>query len=240
MKTVLITGANQGIGLEAAKQLLQKDCFVYLGCRDHDKGMQAKQTLQDSGWENVDLLMLDVTDIDSIRQARQSLESKSARLDVLINNAGTRGEIPQPASTVSVDEIRSIFETNFFGAIQVAQAFIPLLKKSDAPVIVNVTSDLGSLAFRSDATVKSYTLPRAGYGPSKTALNAYTVALAVELRETAFKVNCVNPGHTATAFNDFAGIKPAAQGAAVIVKYALLDQDGPTGKFFSEEGETPW
>ena len=136
--------------------------------------------------------------------------------------------------------IREVFETNFFGVIQVTQAFLPLLEKSEAPVIINVTSDLGSLAFRSDPSVKSYSLERAAYGPSKTALNAYTVALASELRGSKFRVNCVNPGHTATAFNDYQGTKPVAQGASVIVRVAVLGEKGPTGKYLSEEGETPW
>lgn len=240
MKTVLITGANKGIGFETAKQLAKQDYEVYLGCRDKTKGRKAIAELQSLGLNSVDMVELDVTNIDSIRQAKQMLETRIEKLDVLINNAGIRGDVPQNASNVSVDIIREVFETNFFGVINVTQAFISLLKKATLPVIVNVTSDLGSLTWRSDPSFGVHKLERAAYGPSKTVLNAYTVALATELKDTKFRVNCVNPGHTATDFNNHMGTKPVEQGAAVIVKYAMLDESGPTGKFFSEEGETPW
>lgn len=240
MKTVFITGANKGIGFEAAKQLAQLDYFVYIGSRNLDRGKQAKEELKSSGIDNIEVVEIDVTNFDSIKNARRNLQGKIPYLDVLVNNAGIRGEIPQLASQITIDNMRNIFETNYFGAIRVAQEFIPLLEESPTPVVVNVTSDLGSLTLRSDSTQKNYVLERAGYGPSKTALNAYTVALAAEFRDSNFKINCVNPGHTATDFNDYKGVKPVAQGAAVIVKYAVLDGDGPTGKYFSEEGETPW
>jgi NAD(P)-dependent dehydrogenase (short-subunit alcohol dehydrogenase family) len=240
MKTILITGANRGIGFETAKQLAQRGYFVYIGSRDKEKGQKAKQELQSSGLRHVDVLELDVTKIDSIRKARQSLETEVTKLDVLINNAGIRGGLPQTASGMPMEILKEIFETNFFGVIRVTQEFIPLLKKSEVPIIVNVTSDLGSLTLRSDPNWKFYQLERAGYGSSKTALNAYTAALAFELRNTKFKVNCVNPGYTATDFNDYKGTKPVGQGASVIVKYAILNETGPTGKYFSEEGETPW
>lgn len=240
MKTALITGANKGLGFEMARQLAQRDHFVYIGSRDKEKGHRAKEELHSSGLSNVDFVELDVTKSDSIKEARRALEAKIAKLDVLINNAGIRGEVPQLASKIPLEIMREVFETNFFGVIQVTQEFIPLMEKSEIPIIVNVTSDLGSLTLRSDPNSDIYHFERACYGPSKTALNAYTVALAVELKDSKFKVNCVNPGYTATDFNDFKGIKPVAQGAAVIVKYALLDESGPTGKFFSEEGETLW
>jgi NAD(P)-dependent dehydrogenase (short-subunit alcohol dehydrogenase family) len=240
MKTVLITGANKGLGFETARQLAQLEYFVYIGSRDKDKGHRAKEELHSSGLRNVDVVELDVTKSNSIKKARQTLETKIEQLDVLINNAGIRGEVPQLASKIPIEIMREVFETNFFGVIQVTQVFIPLLEKSELPIIVNVTSDLGSLTLRSDPNSTIYHFERACYGPSKTALNAYTVALAAELRDSKFKVNCVNPGYTATDFNNFKGTKPVAQGASVIVKYALLDESGPTGKYFSEEGETPW
>jgi NAD(P)-dependent dehydrogenase (short-subunit alcohol dehydrogenase family) len=240
MKTVLITGANRGIGFEVTRQLAQLGHFVYMGSRDLERGRKAKQELEAGGLRSVEVLEMDVTDIHSIRRAKETLEGMIAKLDLLINNAGIRGEIPQPASRVPLRVMREVFDTNFFGAIQVVQEFLPLLEKSEAPVIVNVTSDLASLATRSDPSDKSYSLERAAYAPSKTALNAYTVALAAELRGSKFRVNCVNPGHTATAFNDYKGTKPVAQGAAVIVKYALLDEGGITGKYVGEDGETPW
>ena len=240
MKTVLITGANRGIGFETAKQLAQLDYFVYIGSRDKEKGQRAKQELKSEGLRNVDVLEFDVTNIDSIRKARQTLEAGVTKLDVLINNAGIRGELPQVASNMPIEGLREIFETNFFGVIKVTQEFMPLLKKAEVPIILNVTSDLGSLTLRSDPGWQYYQLERAGYGSSKTALNAYTVALAFELRDTKFKVNCVNPGYTATEFNNYKGTKSVAQGASVIVKYAILGEKGATGKYFSEEGETPW
>jgi len=240
MKTALITGANKGIGFETAKQLAKHNYEVYLGCRDKEKGQRAIQELQNFGLSGVDMVELDVSNIDSIKTSKRILETKIEKLDVLINNAGIRGEVPQIASTVAVDIIKKVFETNFFGVINVTREFIPLLNKSELPIIVNVTSDLGSLTWRSDPTSNVYQLERAAYGPSKTALNAYTVALAAELKDSKFKVNCVNPGHTATDFNNHMGTKSVDQGAAVIVKYAMLNGSGPTGKFFSEEGETPW
>ena len=226
MKTVLITGANKGIGFETAKQLAKLDYFVYIGSRDKEKGQRAKKEMHISGLRNTDVIELDVTNIDSIKKSKRILEAKITELDVLINNAGIRGEVPQVPSKIPIERIREIFETNFFGVIQVTQEFIPLLQKSEVPIVVNVTSDLGSLTFRSDPTLKSYRLERAGYGPSKTALNAYTVALAVEFKDSKFKINCVNPGHTATDFNNYKGTKSVAQGASVIVKYAILNESG--------------
>lgn len=240
MKAALVTGANKGIGFETAKQLAELGYFVYIGSRDKTKGLEAMKKLNALGYANVDCIELDVTDINSIKSARQELEVKTQYLNILINNAGIRGEVPQPASKVPIDRLRLVFETNFFGAVQTTQEFIDLLKKADQPRIVNVTSDLASLTNHSDPTWKFYPFKSAAYSPSKTALNAYTVMLAFELKDTNFKVNCVNPGHTATDFNNFKGEKTVEQGASVIVKYATLDEDGETGKFFSDEGETAW
>ncbi len=240
MKSAFVTGANKGIGFETAKQLTELGYFVYIGSRDKAKGIEAIEKLKALGFSNVDCIELDVTDINSIKSARQELEVKTQHLDILINNAGIRGEVPQPASKVPIERLRLVFETNFFGAVQTTQVFMDLLKKADQPRIVNVTSDLASLTNHSDPTWKFYPFKSSAYSPSKTALNAYTVMLAFELKDTSFKVNCVNPGHTATDFNNYKGEKPIEQGASVIVKYATLDKDGATGKFFSEEGETAW
>lgn len=240
MKTVFITGANKGIGFETARQLAQKGYFVYLGSRDKEKGKEAVTKLKAEGFDNVDCIEIDVTVTNSILSARQELEVKTEKLDVLINNAGIRGIVPQPASKIPLEQLRLVFETNFFGMVQVTQQFIGLLKKSDQPRIVNVTSDLASLTNHSDPNWKFYPFKSAAYSPSKTALNAYTVMLAYELKDENFKVNCVNPGHTATDFNNHKGEKPVEQGASVIVKYATLDKNGETGKFYSQEGETAW
>jgi NAD(P)-dependent dehydrogenase (short-subunit alcohol dehydrogenase family) len=240
MKSALVTGANKGIGFETAKQLAQLGYFVYIGSRDKAKGLEATGKLKALGYANVDCIELDVTDMSSIKSARKEMEVTIQHLDILINNAGIRGEVPQPASKVPIERLRLVFETNFFGAVQTTQEFMDLLKKADQPRIVNLTSDLASLTNHSDPSWKFYPFKSAAYGPSKTALNAYTVMLAFELKDTNFKINCVNPGHTATQFNNYKGEKPVEQGAGVIVKYATLDKDGATGKFFSEEGETAW
>jgi NAD(P)-dependent dehydrogenase (short-subunit alcohol dehydrogenase family) len=240
MKSALVTGANKSIGFETAKQLAQLGYFVYIGSRDKTKGFKAVENLKAIGLRNVDCIQLDVTDINSIKAARQELEAKTQKLDVLINNAGISGGFPQPATQVSVDTLRLVFETNFFGAVQVTQEFIELLKRSDQARIVNVTTELSSLTNHSDPNWKFTQFKPAAYGPSKTALNAYTVMLAVELKDTNFKVNCVCPGFTATDFNNHMGDRKVEDAATVIVKYATLDKDGATGKFFSAEGNTAW
>ena len=239
MKTILITGANQGIGFETARQLAQSGHFVYLGSRDKNKGQEAVNKLKESGISNVAWLELDVTNIDSIRQARQALENKTAALDVLINNAGISGEQPQNISTGKMGNLRQIFETNFFGVVQTTQQFIPLLKKAAQPVILNVSSEMGSLAIQSDTTNPNRGLYDA-YSCSKTALNAFTVMLANELKGTGFRINSVTPGYTATNLNQYKGAKTPGEGASVIVKYATMDSGAPTGKFFNQEGEVPW
>src|ERR1035437_7130774 len=149
MKTVLITGANKGIGFETAKQLAQLGYFVYVSSRDKTRGLDAITKLKDAGISNVELIEMDVTDIHSIKRAKQELETKIEVLDVLINNAGISGERPQNASGIELENVRKVFETNFFGVIQTTQQFIDLLKKSDEPRIVNVSSDLGSLTSHS-------------------------------------------------------------------------------------------
>lgn len=240
MKTALVTGANKGLGFETAKQLAARGYFVYIGSRDKLKGLEAIEKLKAFGLSNVACTEIDVTNLSSIKSARLEIETKIKSLDILVNNAGIRGEVPQPASKVPIGRLRKVFETNFFGAVQMTQEFMGLLGKSDQPRIVNVTSDLASLTNHNDPTWKFYPFKSAAYGPSKTALNAYTVMLAFELRDSNFKVNCVTPGRTATDFNNFQGEKTVEQGATVIVKYATLDKDGATGKFFSDEGETAW
>lgn len=244
MKTALITGANRSIGLETARQLAQQNYYVYLGSRSLAKGQEAVEKLQAEGLTSVEAIAIDVNDPESIASARQELGKKTQTLDVLVNNAGISGGLPQPATTMDVATIRQVFDTNFFGVINVTQAFIDLLKSSDAPRIVNVTSGLGSLTMHSDPSWDYYDFKSAAYGPSKTALNAYTIVLAHELRDTPFKVNAVDPGYTATDFNNHQGTKSVEDAARHLVTYAVLDADGPTGKFFSEDinsnGESPW
>jgi len=240
MKTILITGANKGIGFETARQLLRMGHFVFLGSRDPQRGKDAIQKLKDEGLTNVELLSIDVADKTSVDVAAAALSARIDRLDVLINNAGIAGQMPQNASAVSIENIRQVFDTNFFGAIQTTQAFIPLLKKSDEPCIVNVSSDLGSLGNQTDPNFSFIDVKLTAYCSSKTALNAFTVMLAYELRDTPFRINSVSPGYTATDLNQHRGHKKVEEGVAAVVRYALADSSGPTGKFFSDEGETPW
>lgn len=239
MKTVLITGANKGIGFETAKQLAQSGYFVYLGSRDKIKGLEALEKLKALGINNVDCIEIDVTNINSIKLARKELESKVKQLDVLINNAGIGGGQAQNLSTGEIENLRKVFDTNFFGAVQTTQQFISLLKKSNEPRIVNVSSGLGSLTIHSSTQNPNYAIYDT-YSCSKTALNSFTVLLAKEFRNTNFKINSVTPGYTATDLNQFKGTGTVEQAAKTIVKYAILNNGGPTGKFFSDDGEIDW
>lgn len=246
MKTVLITGANKGIGFETAKQLAQSGYFVYLGSRNKIRGLDAVNKLKDDGISNVKLIEIDVTKINSIKKARQELENKMEALDVLINNAGISAGQPQNISTGDMENLRNVFEINFFGAVQTTRQFISLLKKSKAPRIVNVSSGLGSLTLHNSVSNPNFGIYDA-YSCSKTALNAFTVMLANELRDAnlpngqaGFKINSVTPGYTATDLNQFKGTGTVDQAAKVIVKYATINNDGPTGKFFDDNGEVPW
>lgn len=245
MKTVLITGANKSIGFEAARQLLQKGYYVYLGSRDQAKGEKAVQQLQAEGLTAVESITIDVDNVDSIKAARITLGEKTSTLDVLINNAGISGSMPQTPLETESEVFKQVFETNFFGVISVTQAFIDLLKSAPAPRIVNVTSGLGSLTLHNDPTWKYYPYKAAAYMSSKAALNAYTIALAYDLRDSSFKVNAVDPGYTATDFNHHTGPGTIEDAAARVVKAALLGSDDPTGQFFSDDnapetGISPW
>jgi NAD(P)-dependent dehydrogenase (short-subunit alcohol dehydrogenase family) len=245
MQTVLITGANKSIGFETAKQLAAQGYFIFLGSRDIKKGEEAADQLKAAGYKHVQAIQIDVADPASVTAAKDTVSKQTSSLDILINNAGIMGGYQQMPSTVSPDVLHEVFNTNFFGAVNVTQTFMELLKKSAAPRIVNVTSGLASLTLHSNPAWKYYAVKGAAYGPSKTALNAYTVALAYELRDTAFKVNAVDPGYTATDFNQHRGTGSVENAARIIVKYALIDADGPTGKFISndidgESDESPW
>lgn len=234
-KTVLITGANQGLGFETARQLAELGYYVYMGSRDKSKGIAAQQKLNELGLSNVEFIEINVTDINSIKSAKQELEAKTQQLDVLINNAGISGGMPQNLSTYEMENLRKVFETNFFGAVQTTQQFIDLLKKSAEPRIVNVSSGLGSLHFSNSHDFAFY-----AYGCSKTALNAFTVSLAKEFRNTNFKINSVEPGYTATNLNQYQGTQTVEEAVGIIVKSATLGHDAPTGKFFWKEGEFAW
>lgn len=244
-KSVLITGANQGIGLETAKQLSKKGLLVYLGSRDIEKGKAIVKELSDNGFQNVKAIEIDVTKPATILSAKNIIEKEQGHLDVLINNAGISGILPQNALETSTDNFKPVFDVNFYGVISVTQAFIALLRKSPEPRIVNVSTSVGSLSLQSDPSWPAYDYAKyAVYASSKSAMNMYTVHLAYELRDTAFKINAVCPGYTKTNFTNHVGGEVEEAGKR-IVKYALVDQSGPTGKFFSEEtnpetGEIPW
>ncbi|MDB4925228.1 SDR family oxidoreductase [Mucilaginibacter sp.] len=245
MKTVLITGANKSIGFETARQLAKAGYYVYLGSRDIENGEQAVAKLKAEGLDNIEAIQIDISNPASVKQAREEIGKKLNSLDVLINNAGISGGFPQPPSSLDTTTIKKVFDTNFFGTIEVTQVFLDLLKKSDSPRIVNVTSGLASLTLHSDPSWKYYNFKGGAYGPSKTALNAYTIALAFELKDTAFKINVVDPGFTATDFNQHRGTGNVNDAAAIIVKYATIGADGPTGKYFSNDMDTvdkesPW
>lgn len=238
-QTVLITGANKGIGLETARQLAKAGYFVFLGSRSEANGDKAVALLHNEGFNDVELLLVDVVSEESVQHAHDELAKRFGSLNVLINNAGIPGAFPQTATNLTDEAVKAVFETNFFGAIRMVRIFTDLLQKAENPRIVNVTSDLGSLTLHNDPNWQHYTVKTAAYGPSKTALNAYTVALAYELQGKV-KVNMVNPGYTNTEFNNNQGPKSVEDAAVPIVAYAMLGADGPTGKYISDYGETPW
>ncbi len=240
MKTILITGANKGIGFETARQLAQLGYFVYLGSRDIANGQQAERQLKEMGLSNVEGIGLDVTDIGSIKNARAVLEGTIGALDILINNAGISGAQPQNISTGDIANLRQIFETNYFAVVQTTQQFLPLLKKAKEPTIINVSSELGSLGMHMAQGRSKVWNNFHAYSSSKTALNSFTVMLANELEGTSFRVNSVTPGYTATDLNNFQGLKTVEQGARAIVKLAIDPDRTISGKFFKEDGEVAW
>lgn len=253
MKKAFITGANKSIGLETARQLLQKGFYVYLGSRSLENGQKAAKQLKSEGLTNVEVVQIDVTDENSVKNARTAIGKKTDVLDVLINNSGISGAkadengnyIPQTAADTSIDVFKEVYEINVYGVIRVTQAFLDLLKKSDEPRIVMVSSSQGSITLHSDPTYKYYNYKGAVYLSSKSALNMYTVNLAYEFRDTNFKINAVSPGFTKTDFNNNRGTGTVEDAGKRIVKYALIGNDGVTGKFFCEEtnpetGEIPW
>ena len=252
MKNVLITGANKGIGFEMTRQLAQNGHYVFMGSRNLKNGLDAVKKLNAEGFENIEAIQLDVTNQESVNAARIEIGSKTDVLDILINNAGINGiefngdtPLMHSALETGIDKFKEVYEVNVYGVIRTTQAFIGLLKQSSEPRIVNVSSSQGSLNLHSDPTYKYYKMKGVVYQSSKSALNMYTIALAFELRDTNFKVNAVSPPSTATDFNHHLGKASVEVGAEHILRFTLLDNDGPTGKFFCldnnpETGEIPW
>jgi NAD(P)-dependent dehydrogenase (short-subunit alcohol dehydrogenase family) len=239
-RIALVTGANKGIGLEIARNLARAGCIVLLGARNVERGNHAVRQLQQAGLSDVHFLEIDVTNQHTITAAAQHLESHYGHLDILLNNAGVNLRGDGLPGAADVNTVQKIFDTNFFGALRVAQTMLPLLRKSAAGRIVNVSSGLGSLTFNSDPSWSGYNTKFIGYNASKTALNMLTVHLAYELRGTKIKVNSANPGYTKTDLNNNQGIQPVEVGAMEATRLALLDDDGPTGQSSSKDGPNPW
>ena len=235
-KIALVTGANKGIGKEIARQLGAQGFTVLVGARDDARGAEAAAELG-AGGADAHAVRLDVTDEASIAQAARRIEDEWGGLDVLVNNAGIALD---GAVALDVDMLRRTFDTNVFGVFAVTQALLPLLRKSDAGRIVNVSSGLGSLAQNSDPNWDFAGVKPLAYNSSKAALNMMTIIFAAQLRDTPIKVNAADPGYTATDLNQNRGTRTVEQGAATPVRLATLPADGPTGGFFSDDGLVPW
>jgi NAD(P)-dependent dehydrogenase (short-subunit alcohol dehydrogenase family) len=244
----LITGANQGIGLQIAKDLVTHGFTALVGSRNLERGETAAKEI---GPDAI-AIQLDVTDKNSILAAAERIRTELGRLDVLINNAAISNTSKQPdmsieeyskrtrPSNVSLDEMRAVWETNVFGPLAVYQAMLPLLREAPAGRIVNVSSGVGSLTVNSDPSFHYRAIFGPVYPASKTALNAITVAMAIELESTGIKVNAVSPGFTKTNLNGYQGTETVEQGAKEAVRVALLGPDSPTGTFTRTEGVIPW
>lgn len=235
MTTTLITGANKGLGLETARQLVAAGHTVYIGSRDAERGRAA-------AWQvGAETVQLDVTDDASVAAAVQAIEAAGG-LDVLVNNAGIQAEMTDSGviggADLTADIMQRTFETNVFGVVRVLHAFLPLLKGSVAPVVVNVSSRLASLAQLSTAGTRAYDYPGVAYPASKAAVNMITIQYAKAFPQ--MRINAVEPGFTKTDLNGNTGLQTVEQGAEIIVRMARLGPDGPTGTYVDAEGPLPW
>lgn len=238
-KVALVTGATRGIGFETARQLASNGVHVLLAGRDRSKAVEASLKLQSEGLP-VEAIALDVTQLDSIANAAKEVAQKHGKLDILVNNAGVfRDDMQLKPSEQSLDTWRETFDTNVFGVVATTQAFLPLLKLAPAARIVNVSSLLGSVAANADPASPIYDFKVPAYNVSKSAVNAWTVQLAHELRDTQIKVNAVHPGSVKTDMNAHGEIE-VADGAKTSVRMALLDDAGQNGGFVYFEDTLPW
>lgn len=231
MTTTLITGANKGLGREVARRLLAAGHDVWLTARDPDRGRAAAEELGGR------FVALDVTDDESVGAAVRHVAEDGGGLDVLVNNAGIVGARRSPAE-VTGEDMLDVFETNVFGMVRVTGAFLPLLERSANPVIVNVSSGMGSLAVTTDPSRLESTIIGLPYPASKSAVNMLTTQYAKAFPR--IRVNAVDPGYTATDLNRHNGTKTVEEGARAIVAMASLDGSGPTGAFVDENGAVPW
>jgi len=233
-KVALITGANKGIGHAIAGELAARGFTVLVGARDASRGEAAARRIAGDARP----IALDVTRADSIAAAAAQIRRELGRLDVLINNAAIA--TTATPSEASIADVRAVFETNVFGVISVTQAMLPLLRQAPAGRIVNVSSRIGSLSAITDPKFPMPGIGGVAYGPSKTALNAVTIAFAQELAGTPIKVNLACPGWTATDLNGHSGPRTVAEAAREPVRLALLGPDGPSGTFSNDAGSIPW
>jgi NAD(P)-dependent dehydrogenase (short-subunit alcohol dehydrogenase family) len=236
MTTTLITGANKGLGLATARRLIAAGHTVYLASRDAGRGRRAAEELGGRA------VRLDVTDEASVREAARTVEAGGG-LDVLVNNAGIQEEMEDGVVVVGAPELtaevlRRTFETNVFGMVRVLHAFLPLLGRSPAPVVVNVSSGLGSLTRVTTPGTPAYAYPGVAYPASKTAVNLITVQYAKAFPN--MRINAVEPGFTKTDLNAGTGVQTADEGAEIIARMAQVGPDGPTGGYFDAEGTLPW
>ncbi len=228
----VVTGANKGIGYEIAAGLGALGLRVGVGARDEHRREEAVAKLRAAGVDAFGV-PLDVTDDASVAAAAASLD----RLDVLVNNAGITGGTPQDPTTVDLDLLRTVLETNVFGVIRTTNAMLPLLRRSPSPRIVTMSSSVGSLTRQVAGEAGPIAV---GYSPSKTYLNAVTLQYVRELEGTNIKINLACPGYVATDLNGHQGHRTTQQGAATPIRLATLPDDGPTGGFFEDAGEVPW
>ena len=240
----LITGGNRGLGLQTARELGRQEITVVLGVRDLSKAQPAVKALRDEGI-NPEIIRLDVADASTYREAFEFFESRYGRLDILVNNAGVWLEDPprrggNRTSTLPDEILRKTFETNFFGTVALTQQLLPLLRKSVAGRIVNVSSIQGSLTLQSDSSSPIYPYKVFAYDTAKAALNSFTIHLAHELKDTPIKVNSAHPGWVKTDMGGDDASLEISEGGKTSALLATLPADGPTGGFFHLGKPVPW